>query len=398
MFLIGMKEPAMHCRARRLRETLKIQSRAVTVLASHVRTFLQKKRFVEMKRRQYAATKIQAVFRGYQQRVLYKVKQAEALEREKKQKQIEDFAQLVQRHKDALEPFPRKGPERRVLEGEELAKERRSRLEAAMKMREIYEEKQRWWEAFRAAEGQRRVDKARREELDRLTKIMEESRGRREYTRSKFRQTLSVRSHHHAATVIQRAFREMKTRRWWQEKARARRELEKIWRENRAAVKIQRAWRRYRQRKIYQSTHFKSVLTSPVVALPEQVLGRSPRWSYEGPSYKRSISITGNPRRKMHQTLQGGFRVPRHYFQTLHTQPPPSCLLHPFPTRPKEGRSSTSPALVLSSTLGSRMNAADEQALPELFSRVSILTKTKPPSTSATTKHAPFRLPQIVPH
>ena len=159
MFLIGMKEPAMHCRARRLRETLKIQSRAVTVLASHMRTFLQKKRFVEMKRRQYAATKIQAVFRytlasnpgplfskilhiictklqsehrqdkgltyhhrcvflpiiiiyyrGYQQRVLYKVKQAEALEREKKQKQIEDFAQLVQRHKDALEPFPRKGP------------------------------------------------------------------------------------------------------------------------------------------------------------------------------------------------------------------------------------------------------------------------------------------------
>ena len=49
-------------------------------------------------------------YRGYQQRVLYKVKQAEALEREKKQKQIEDFAQLVQRHKDALEPFPRKSP------------------------------------------------------------------------------------------------------------------------------------------------------------------------------------------------------------------------------------------------------------------------------------------------
>ena len=166
-------------------------------------------------------------------------------------------------------------------------------MEVAMKMRDIYEEKQRWWEAFRAAEGQRRVDKARREELDRLTKIMEESRARREYTQSKFRQTLSVRCHHHAATVIQRAFREMKTRRWWQEKVRARRELEKIWRENRAAVKIQRAWRRYRQRKIYHATHFKSVLTNPVVALPEQVLGTSPRWSYEGPSYKRSISITG---------------------------------------------------------------------------------------------------------
>ena len=172
-------------------------------------------------------------------------------------------------------------------------KERQSRLETAMKMREIYEEKQKQWEVFRAAEGQRRVDKARQAELDRLTKIMEQSRARREYTWLKFRQTLSVRSHHQAATVIQRAFREMKTRRWWQEKVQTRLELERMWREIRAAVKIQRVWRLYRERKIYRATHFKAVLTSPVVALPSPVPGKSPGWTYEGPSYKRSISITG---------------------------------------------------------------------------------------------------------
>jgi hypothetical protein len=96
-----------------------------------------------------------------------------------------------------------------------------------MKMRLVYEEKQREWEAFRAAESQRRIDKARQAELDRLAGIMAQSRARREYTQSKFRQTLSVRSHHQAATVIQRAFREMKSRRWWQEKVAARLQMEK---------------------------------------------------------------------------------------------------------------------------------------------------------------------------
>ena len=119
------------CRARKLRESLKIQSQAVTVIAAHVRSFLQKKRYLEIKRRHYAAIKIQAVFRccvhkhthtihrvlnklfvyrGYRERVIYKVKQAEAQEREKKQKKLEDFAQLVQKHKETLAPFPTKSP------------------------------------------------------------------------------------------------------------------------------------------------------------------------------------------------------------------------------------------------------------------------------------------------
>ena len=171
--------------------------------------------------------------------------------------------------------------------------ERQSRLEAAMKMREIYEEKQRWWEEFRAAEAQRRVDKARQAELDRLAQIMAESRARREYTQSKFQQTLSVRSHHHAAIVIQRAFREMKTRRWWQERVQMRLRQERRRRQHRAAVRIQRSWRLYQQRKIYQAMHFKAIYTSPVVALPHPALEGSPGLMYEGPSYKRDISITG---------------------------------------------------------------------------------------------------------
>ena len=291
-----------------------------------------------------------------------------------------------------------------------------------MKMREIYEEKQRRWEAFRTAEGQRRLDQARQAELDRLAEIMAESRARREYTQLKFRQTLSVRSHHHAAIVIQRAFRETQSRRWWQERVEARVQFERRSRENRAAVKIQRAWRVYRQHKIYRSTHFKAVYTSPVVALPHPAgQGRySPAWTGEGPSYKRYTTITGlrvktkhscvlvqlqtfsgSPRRKMHQTLLGGFRVPRptlHSPQTLHPLPthrraPMSVHSHHFPVRTKKQRTSTSPVVRLSPRSGPMMNT---ESLSELFARVSLLKKTKP-STSPT-KPAPFHLPQIVPH
>ena len=64
---------------------------------------------------------------------------------------------------------------------EERSRERRLRLEASMKMREIYEEKQKRWQEFREAERQRRIDKANQEELDRLAGILACSRARREY-------------------------------------------------------------------------------------------------------------------------------------------------------------------------------------------------------------------------
>ena len=159
-----------------------------------------------------------------------------------------------------------------------------------MKMREIYEEKQRRWEAFRAAEERRRIDKARQAEFDRLTGVIAQSRARREYTRAMFSQSLCVRSHHHAAIIIQRAFRAIQTQRWWRERVRARLETERKVRLNNAARKIQRTWRKYWQYKMYKATHFKSVLTSQVVSVSDpKTLG-----SREGdPSYKRGISITG---------------------------------------------------------------------------------------------------------
>ena len=52
-----------YCRARKLRATLKLQSQAVTVIAARVRTFLQKKRYMDLKKRHYAAIRIQAAFR-----------------------------------------------------------------------------------------------------------------------------------------------------------------------------------------------------------------------------------------------------------------------------------------------------------------------------------------------
>ena len=180
--------------------------------------------------------------------------------------------------------------ETEVPTADQLAKERQSRLEAAMKMREIYEEKQQWWRAFREAERQRRIDKAEQEERDRLAAVIAQSRARREYTQSKYKQTLSVRSHHHAATIIQQGFRRMRLRRSWQERVQARSEREKRKKENRAAVCIQRAWKRYQQYKIYKATHFRSVLTSPVVALSDPLLA-----SLENrePSYNRCTYITG---------------------------------------------------------------------------------------------------------
>ena len=296
---------------------------------------------------------------------------------------------------------------------------RQSRLEAAMKMREIYEEKQRWWERFRAEEKQRRIDKARQAELDHLTAVIAQSRARREYSQAKISQSLTVRSYHHATVVIQRAFRAMKSRRWWQEKEQARFESEQRMRQNKAARKIQRAWKIYRQYKIYQATHYKSVYTSPVVNLSNP---KAMTWTGSEPSYKRDTSITGRVkncktflmmfifivgyhRRKVHQTLRGGFRVPRLRLQSPSGDPLysslPSSLLLPLTTQNMSkgifpGKqvlrqcSSTSPNVKIPTY------SKEKRALPELSTRVSLLTKTKP--STAPVKQPAFHLPQIVPN
>ena len=171
---------------------------------------------------------------------------------------------------------------------EQQAKEQQSRLEAAMKMREIYEEKQRRWEEFRAAEMQRRIDKAKQAELERLAGILSQSKARREYAQFKFKHTLTVRTHHQAAVLIQRSFRAMRLRKSWQRRVQARMEAMRRKRENEAAITIQRAWRCYQEYKIYQATHFRSVYTDPVIPVHSVHTPVN-----QGPSYKKNISITG---------------------------------------------------------------------------------------------------------
>ena len=121
-------------RARRLRATLKQQSQAVTVLAKHMRTYLHQKRYGEMKKRHYAAIKIQAVFRwvfrqfiptlsmtitftflihffsiyrGHCQRLKFEAVRAKVWEKERKRALIENFARLVTSQKDSIQPFPK---------------------------------------------------------------------------------------------------------------------------------------------------------------------------------------------------------------------------------------------------------------------------------------------------
>lgn len=183
-----------------------------------------------------------------------------------------------------------------IIGGEEESKlrekEQKHRLEAAMKMRDIYYEKQKRWHEFREAERQRRIDKANQDELDYYAGVIAESQARREYATSQFKHMTTVRSHHQAAMTIQRAFRQMKVRRKWLRIIADREELVRRRREERAARVIQRAWRLYKQYRLYLALNFKSVLTSPVVMSgmrqqsPDAV--RSVTHSYE-----RSISITG---------------------------------------------------------------------------------------------------------
>ena len=178
---------------------------------------------------------------------------------------------------------------------EEESKEQRLRLEASMKMREIYVEKQKRWQEFREAERQRRVDKAAQEELDRLAGILARSRARREYSHAKFQQMATIRSYYDAAVVIQRTFRRMKSMRSHLREQALKEEAQRRKMANKAAHIIQKAWRRYKQYKLYQAMHFKSIMTGPVIALPARPKVPSPPYGQvKGiPSYERAIFITG---------------------------------------------------------------------------------------------------------
>ena len=160
-----------------------------------------------------------------------------------------------------------------------------------MKMRDRYNDKQRRWQEFREAERLRRIDKSNQEELDYYSGVIAESQARRQYATLKFKYMTTVRSHHQAAVVIQRAFRRMKARRAWQKKVTEREETLRRIREQRAARIIQRAWRMYRQYKLYVALNFKSVLTSPVIALGRRRTSLDTLRDVN--TYEQSTSITG---------------------------------------------------------------------------------------------------------
>jgi transcriptional regulator of acetoin/glycerol metabolism len=167
-------------------------------------------------------------------------------------------------------------------------KERKIRLETSMKMRAIYQERQRRWEEFRDSEEQRRIDKANVKEMNRLNNIIKESRARREYTSSKFQQTHNVRSYYQAALVIQRAYRRARMQRAVQDRE-LRREVMKMGRQReRAALVIQRAWRNYLQERLFRAMHFMSIMSGPVIAVERRI--PSPPGTH---SYEKGISITG---------------------------------------------------------------------------------------------------------
>ena len=177
-----------------------------------------------------------------------------------------------------------------IVEHEEMIKQRKKRLEEALKMREIQQKSQEQWVAFREAERQRRIDKANKLEADRLAAILAESKARRNYHNSKYSQTITIRSHFTAAIAIQRWYKKVKKRKALlrqQEAARIAYETEQ---RNRAAVIIQKWWKKLLLLRQYHTLLYRPIPTSPVV-LPYRQSSQS---STNQLSYLRKTSVTGN--------------------------------------------------------------------------------------------------------
>lgn len=170
---------------------------------------------------------------------------------------------------------------------EQRETEKKLRLEKALRMRQVFLEKQNNWRDFREAEQKRRDDKAKKEALDRYTEIVAKSRARKEYSDVMFQQTQTVRSHTEAALVIQRAYRRMRLKHSLLERMTQHGVERRRIRRERAATTIQRSWREYHRLKVYQLMNYKKIRTSPVISL------RAGRLHKEVASYQKGISITG---------------------------------------------------------------------------------------------------------
>ena len=159
-------------------------------------------------------------------------------------------------------------------------------------MRLVYESKQRHWQEFRHMERQRRLEKAKEEEMERLAGIIAASKARRMHADASFRQMVCVRSHYHAAVIIQRAFRAMRRRKLRTAAQRLAEESSLAHRQEKAARTIQKAWKRYKEHKAFIQLHFRCVSTGPVISFPKTV-PREPMRTGNIQSYQKKISISG---------------------------------------------------------------------------------------------------------
>lgn len=118
------------------------------------------------------------------------------------------------------------------------------------------------------------------------------------------------------------------------------------------------------------------------------------------------IHLAGKPRRKVHQTKLGGFRVPkpiivhnpgfhRTFLQSTHFSPFPAQNWQEMSKEIQMIRPRKHDLTMSTAPFSPRKTLKEsKESLPELFSRVSTLTKTKP----SLAKLTPLHLPQIVPN
>lgn len=171
---------------------------------------------------------------------------------------------------------------------EEVIRQRKKRLEEALKMREIEQKTQEQWVAFREAERQRRIDKANKMEANRLAAILAESKARREYHNTKYSQTITIRSHFTAAIAIQKWYKKTQRRKQLLQQQAAARVAYEAERRNRAAVIIQKWWKKICLLRQFHALLYRPVSTSPVI-LPY----RQSHSSTNQISYLRKTSVTG---------------------------------------------------------------------------------------------------------
>ena len=175
-----------------------------------------------------------------------------------------------------------------VVDTEEIIRQRKQRLEEALKMREVQQKMQTEWAAFREAERKRRIDKANKQEADRLAGILADSKARRNYHNTKYLQTNTIRSYIMAVVAIQKWYKKTKKNKRLRQQQQAEQIANEAERKNRAAIIIQKQWKKYCLLKQYHAQHYRPIATNPVILPDRQTLS-----STEQRSYLRKTSVTG---------------------------------------------------------------------------------------------------------